>query len=64
MYVPPMADAVDLCRFHSKDYIDFISRVTPHNLNDYAKFLQQYNVMEDWCVLDTFMRWLFYEIAL
>jgi hypothetical protein len=48
MYVPPMADAVDLCRFHSKDYIDFISRVTPHNLSEYEKFLQQYNVMEDW----------------
>lgn len=48
MYVPAMANISDMCRFHSDDYIDFLSRVQVNNLDEYAKFFQQYNVMEDW----------------
>ena len=48
---------MDMCRFHSLDYIDFLQRVTPNNVDEFAKFFQQYNVMEDWfvCVLLVFL---------
>jgi hypothetical protein len=48
MYVPAAATAADMNRFHSSDYIDFLQRVTPNNLEEFARFFQQYNVMEDW----------------
>jgi histone deacetylase 3 len=48
MYIPATATANDMCRFHSQDYIDFLQRVTPRNVNQFSKFFQQYNVMEDW----------------
>jgi len=52
MYIPPTASSSDLRRFHADDYIDFLSRVTPNNANDYAKYFQQYNVMEDCPIFD------------
>ena len=52
MYAPPMASTSDLCRFHSEDYINFLSRVRVNNLDEYAKFFQQYNVMEDCPIFD------------
>ena len=48
MYIPAAATPKDMCRFHSLDYIDFLQKVTPHNADEYSKFFQQYNVMEDW----------------
>jgi len=50
MYKPASATFKDLCRFHSFDYIDFLNRVSPNNLNDFQHFFQQYNIMEDWWV--------------
>ena len=51
MFIPAAATPKDMCRFHSLDYIDFLQKVTPHNADEYSKFFQQYNVMEDWYVL-------------
>ena len=48
MFIPAAATAKDMCRFHSLDYIDFLQRVTPNNADEFSKFFQQYNVMEDW----------------
>jgi histone deacetylase HOS2 len=48
MFIPAAATPKDMCRFHSLDYIDFLQKVTPHNADEYSKFFQQYNVMEDW----------------
>ena len=50
MYVPASATAKDMCRFHAPDYIEFLSRVTPANIEEFSKYFQQYNVMEDWFV--------------
>ena len=48
MYIPAPATANDMCRFHSVDYIDFLQRVTPNNVNEFQQYFQQYNVIEDW----------------
>ena len=52
MFVPAAATPDDMCRFHSQDYVDFLQRVTPHNSEEYTKFFQQYNVMEDCPIFD------------
>lgn len=52
MYVPAAATADDMCRFHSNDYIDFLRRVTPNNVEEYSKFFSQFNVMEDCPIFD------------
>ena len=52
MFVPAAATHDDMCRFHSQDYVDFLQRVTPHNVDEYSKFFQQYNVMEDCPIFD------------
>jgi histone deacetylase 3 len=52
MYIPAPATPKDMCRFHSLDYIDFLQKVTPNNVEEYSKFFQQYNVMEDCPVFD------------
>lgn len=43
---PRKAYPVELAQFHSEDYIDFLSRVTPDNQNQYMEQLQQYNLKE------------------
>ena len=71
MYIPAPATPKDMCRFHSLDYIDFLQKVTPNNVDEYSKFFQQYNVMEDWWVarlcfvfiiLDQNLNWYYFEI--
>jgi histone deacetylase 3 len=52
MYLPSAASRADMCRFHSEDYIDFLQKVTPSNVEEFAKFFQQYNVMEDCPIFD------------
>jgi histone deacetylase 3 len=52
MYVPAPATADEMCRFHSQDYVDFLQRVTPNCVEEYSKFFQQYNVMEDCPIFD------------
>lgn len=52
MYVPAIATAKEMCRFHSQDYIEFLERVTPRNADEFSKYFQQYNVMEDCPIFD------------
>lgn len=47
MYIPALATAKEMCRFHSQDYIEFLERVTPRNVDQFQQYFQQYNVMED-----------------
>ena len=35
-------------RFHSEDYVDFLMRVTPQNVQNYTKSLTQFNMADDW----------------
>jgi histone deacetylase 3 len=48
MYKPYKASAHDMCRFHSDEYIDFLQRVTPQNLQSFTKYLSMFNVGDDW----------------
>lgn len=47
IYRPYRASAHDMCRFHSDDYIDFLQRVTPQNIQGFTKFLSHFNVGDD-----------------
>ncbi|XP_071952749.1 histone deacetylase 3-like isoform X2 [Antedon mediterranea] len=47
VYRPYKATVHDMCRFHSEDYIDFLQKVTPQNIQNYTKSLSHYNVGDD-----------------
>ncbi|KAB0791481.1 hypothetical protein PPYR_03281 [Photinus pyralis] len=47
IYRPYKASAHDMCRFHSDEYIDFLQRVTPQNIQAFTKHLSHYNVGDD-----------------
>lgn len=47
LYRPYRASVHDMCRFHSEEYIDFLQRVTPQNLQQYTKYLSHFNVGDD-----------------
>jgi acetoin utilization deacetylase AcuC-like enzyme len=34
MYIPALATPKEMCRFHSQDYIEFLERVTPKNVDE------------------------------
>jgi hypothetical protein len=35
-----------MCKFHSRDYIDFIERVTVDNVKEFAGQMQRFNIGE------------------
>ena len=41
IYKPPKASASDMTKFHSDDYIDFLRRISPDNVAEYAKQAQR-----------------------
>jgi histone deacetylase 3 len=49
---PSPANQTDLTRFHSKEYIDFLRSVTPHNIQQFTKSLTNFNVGQDCPVFD------------
>ena len=48
LYSPYKASAHDMCRFHAEDYIEFLQRVTPQNIQGFTKSLSVFNVGDDW----------------
>lgn len=42
----------EMCQFHTDEYIDFLSKVTPDNMEQYAKEQGKYNVGDDCPVFD------------
>jgi len=44
VYRPHYADYQELTLFHSRDYIDFLKRVTPDNSKDCLNQLQKFNL--------------------
>lgn len=52
IYRPYRASFHDMCRFHSEDYIDFLMRVSPHNVQNFTKQLGMFNVGDDCPVFD------------
>lgn len=47
VFRPELLDKDDLTKFHSRDYIDFLATVSPHNLRSYLPELKQYSVGQD-----------------
>lgn len=52
IYRPYRASAHDMCRFHSDEYIEFLQRVTPQNIQSFTKYLSHFNVGDDCPVFD------------
>lgn len=52
VFKPPRAGREDLTKFHSDDYINFLHRITPLNMQEYPTQLQKFNVGEDCPVFD------------
>ncbi|KAJ3101222.1 Histone deacetylase 3 [Phlyctochytrium planicorne] len=48
-YIPRRATEEEMTEFHSEDYVEFLKRVTPDNVNAFQKFLQRFNVGVDDC---------------
>ena len=47
VYRPYVATAHDMARFHSEEYIEFLQRVTPQNIQGFTKSLTHFNVGDD-----------------
>jgi len=53
VFRPRLVSPVELTRFHSDDYIDFLKNITPDNMADkYTRQLQRFNVGGDCPVFD------------
>ncbi|XP_070381498.1 histone deacetylase 3 isoform X1 [Dermacentor albipictus] len=52
VFRPYHASSHDMCRFHSEEYIDFLERVTPQNIQTFTKSLSHFNVGDDCPVFD------------
>merc|ERR1719466_506068 len=44
VYRPYIANGPDMARFHSEEYIEFLARVSPNNIQSFSKSLTHYNV--------------------
>ncbi|KAJ7456669.1 histone deacetylase complex, catalytic component RPD3 [Mycena latifolia] len=42
----------EMTQFHSDEYVEFLNRITPHNMNSYIKEQHKYNVGDDCPVFD------------
>ncbi|KAJ8324605.1 histone deacetylase [Batrachochytrium dendrobatidis] len=49
VYSPRLATDEELTEFHTDDYIDFIQRVSPDNIQNYSKFLSRFNIGVEDC---------------
>ena len=52
VFKPPVATTQDITRFHNEEYIDFLQKVTPHNIQTFSKTLSHFNVGNDCPVFD------------
>lgn len=60
VFKPYKASQHDMCRFHSEDYIDFLQKVSPNNMQGFTKSLNTFNVGDDWWVIRLFIKMLFF----
>ena len=44
VYRPHMASPRELIRFHSEDYVRFLSRIFPDNVKSYTNQMQKFNI--------------------
>lgn len=52
VFRPHEASEEDLMKYHTKEYVEFLQRVTPHNIQSFQKSLKKFNVGEDCPVFD------------
>jgi len=52
VYKPYAANETDLMRYHTEEYVEFLQRVSPHNIEGFAKSFKSFNVGEDCPVFD------------
>lgn len=52
IYRAKPATKQEMCQFHTDEYVDFLSKVTPDNMEQYAKEQGKYNVGDDCPVFD------------
>jgi len=52
LYRPYRASSHDMSRFHSEEYVEFLQRVTPQNIQGFNKSLSSFNVGDDCPVFD------------
>mmetsp|Transcript_26185 Transcript_26185/g.57347 ORF Transcript_26185/g.57347 Transcript_26185/m.57347 type:complete len:150 (-) Transcript_26185:1711-2160(-) len=52
IFRPRLISPVEMTRFHSDDYINFLKVITPDNMQEYNRQLQRFNVGEDCPVFD------------
>lgn len=55
---PQLIKQADITKFHSDDYVNFLSTVTPDNMSLYVRQLQRFNVGEDCPVFDDLFRYV------
>ncbi|EEB08472.1 histone deacetylase Hos2 [Schizosaccharomyces japonicus yFS275] len=47
VYCPRKATFKEMAEFHSEDYLEFLQRVTPQNVDEYSDVLQKFNIGDD-----------------
>uniref|UniRef100_A0A0K0DGB8 Histone deacetylase n=1 Tax=Angiostrongylus cantonensis TaxID=6313 RepID=A0A0K0DGB8_ANGCA len=52
MRLTPRANAMDIRRFHSKEYVDFLERISPHCAEEYEHLFAKFNIGEDCPIFD------------
>ena len=52
LYRAHKAGAADMIKFHSREYVEFLERVTPMNVRSFTKSLSHFNVGDDCPVFD------------
>ena len=52
VFRPYVATSHDMAHFHSEEYIEFLQRVTPQNIQGFTKSLTHFNVGDDCPVFD------------
>ncbi|KHJ81778.1 histone deacetylase family protein [Oesophagostomum dentatum] len=52
MRLSPRASSMDMRRFHSKEYVDFLERISPACAEQYENLFAQFNIGEDCPIFD------------
>lgn len=52
VFRPHLASEAEMSKFHAEDYVDFLRRITPDNMDEFSNQMQRYNVGEDCPVYD------------
>ena len=45
---PPRATILDMTRFHSREYVQFLKRISPNNAEQFSQYFHKFNIGEDW----------------